>query len=105
MSDISDNIKTGERKPDYADAVAQFNKIDGFNSYYNNLQQYGKEIKFEETEASLQGAENNTFKLGPFKLSFYKSSYSKISRLYLQTDDNRHQLLYLLNLTYSRRLP
>ena len=89
MSEISDNIKTGERKPDYADAVAQFNKIDGFNSYYNNLQQYGKEIKFEETEASLQGAENNTFKLGPFKLSFYKSSYSKISRLYLQTDDNR----------------
>ena len=89
MSDISDNITTGERKPDYADAVAQFNKIDGFNSYYNNLQQYGKEIKFEDTEASLQGAENDTFKLGPFKLSFYKSSYSKISRLYLQTDDNR----------------
>src|SRR5699024_1917396 len=61
----------------------------GFNSYYNNLQQFGKEIKFEDTEASLQGAENDTFKLGPFKLSFYKSTYSKISRLYLQTDDNR----------------
>ena len=89
MSEISDNITTGARRPDYADALAQYNKIPGFNDYYNKLEQYGKEIKFEETEAGLQGAENDTFKLGPFKLSFYKSSYSKISRLYLQTDDNR----------------
>lgn len=93
LSNISNNIadingnEHGQGNLD--DAKVQYAKIDGFNSYYNNLQSYGKDITFEDTDAGLQSSSDDTFKLGPFKLNFYKSEYSKISRLYLLTDDNR----------------
>ena len=86
MSEISDNIVTPSWKPDYDDALIQYNKIAGFNEYYSKLQASGKNVTFEETNPTLQSSEDGVFKLGPFKLSFYKSSYSGISRLYLQTD-------------------
>lgn len=86
MSEISDNITTPSWKPDYDDALIQYNKIAGFNEYYSKLQEAGKEVKFEDTNATLQDSENGVFKLGPFKVSFYKSAYSGISRLYLKTD-------------------
>lgn len=86
MSEISDNITTPSWKPDYDDALIQYNKIAGFNEYYSKLQEAGKEVKFEDTNATLQDSENGVFKLGPFKLSFYKSAYSGISKLYLKTD-------------------
>lgn len=86
MSEISDNIVTPSWKPDYDDALIQYNKIAGFNEYYSKLQASGKNVTFEETNATLQSSEDGVFKLGPFKLSFYKSAYSGISRLYLKTD-------------------
>lgn len=86
MSEISDNITTPSWKPDYDDALIQYNKIAGFNEYYSKLQEAGKEVKFEDTNATLQDSENGVFKLGPFKVSFYKSAYSGISKLYLKTD-------------------
>ena len=86
MTDISDNISAPSWHPDYDDALVQYNKIAGFNEYYSKLQESGKDVTFEETDATLQSSENGVFKLGPFKLSFYKSAYSGISRLYLQTD-------------------
>lgn len=86
MSEISDNITTPSWKPDYDDALIQYNKIAGFNEYYSKLQEAEKEVKFEDTNATLQDSENGVFKLGPFKLSFYKSAYSGISKLYLKTD-------------------
>lgn len=86
MSDISDNITSPHWEQDYDDALVQYNKIAGFNDYYNKLQESGKNVTFEETDATLQSSENGVFKLGPFKLSFYKSAYSGISRLYLKTD-------------------
>lgn len=86
MSEISDNITTPSWKPDYDDALIQYNKIAGFNKYYSKLQEAGKEVKFEDTNATLQDSENGVFKLGPFKVSFYKSAYSGISKLYLKTD-------------------
>ena len=86
MSEISDNITTPSWKPDYDDALIQYNKIAGFNEYYSKLQEAGKEVKFEDTNATLQNSENGVFKLGPFKVSFYKSAYSGISKLYLKTD-------------------
>lgn len=86
MSEISDNITTQSWKPDYDDALIQYNKIAGFNEYYSKLQEAGKEVKFEDTNATLQDSENGVFKLGPFKVSFYKSAYSGISKLYLKTD-------------------
>lgn len=86
MSEISDNITTPSWKPDYDDALIQYNKIAGFNEYYSKLQEAGKEVKFEDTNATLQDSENGVFKLGPFKVSFYKSTYSGISKLYLKTD-------------------
>ena len=89
MSEISDNITAPVWFPDYDDALEQFNKIEGFNEYYENLQEYGKDIEFADTNADLQSSDNGEFRLGPYKLSFYKSTYSGISRLYLQTDDNR----------------
>ena len=78
MSEISDNITTPSWKPDYDDALIQYNKIAGFNEYYSKLQEAGKEVKFEDTNATLQDSENGVFKLGPFKVSFYKSAYSGI---------------------------
>ena len=89
MSNISNNTIYPVWKTDYEDARTQFNKIAGFNKYYEGLQQHGTEIKFQDSEAQLQSSENGVFKLGPFKLDFYKSSYSGLSRMYLQTDDNR----------------
>ena len=89
MSEIADNTTVPSWKPDYDNAKVQFNKIAGFNDYYNKLQQYGKDVKFEDSNAQLQSSDNGEFKLGPFKLNFYKSSYSGISKLYLQTDDGR----------------
>ena len=86
MSDISDNITSPHWEQDYDDALVQYNKIAGFNDYYNKLQASGKNVTFEETNATLQSSEDGVFKLGPFKLSFYKSAYSGISRLYLKTD-------------------
>lgn len=86
MSEISDNITTPSWEPDYDDALIQYNKIAGFNEYYSKLQEAGKEVKFEDTNATLQDSENGVFKLGPFKVSFYKSAYSGISKLYLKTD-------------------
>lgn len=86
MTDISDNISAPSWHPDYDDALVQYNKIAGFNEYYSKLQESGKDVTFEETDATLQSSENGVFKLGPFKLSFYKSAYSGISRLYLKTD-------------------
>ena len=86
MSEISDNITAPHWKSDYDDALVQYNKIAGFNDYYNKLQASDKKVTFEDTDATLQDSENGTFKLGPFKLSFYKSAYSGISRLYLKTD-------------------
>lgn len=86
MSEISDNITTPSWKPDYDDALIQYNKIAGFNEYYSKLQEAGKEVKFEDTNATLQDSKNGVFKLGPFKVSFYKSAYSGISKLYLKTD-------------------
>ena len=86
MSEISDNITTPSWKPDYDDALIQYNKIAGFNEYYSKSQEAGKEVKFEDTNATLQDSENGVFKLGPFKVSFYKSAYSGISKLYLKTD-------------------
>ena len=86
MTDISDNISAPSWHPDYDDALVQYNKIAGFNEYYMKLQESGKDVTFEETDATLQSSENGVFKLGPFKLSFYKSAYSGISRLYLKTD-------------------
>lgn len=86
MSEISDNITTPSWKPDYDDALIQYNKIAGFNEYYSKLQEAGKEVKFEDINATLQDSENGVFKLGPFKVSFYKSAYSGISKLYLKTD-------------------
>lgn len=86
MSEIANNISTPDWHSDYDDALEQYNKIAGFNEYYKKLQETGKDIKFEESEAGLQSSENGVYKLGPFKLSFYKSTYSKISRLYLKTD-------------------
>lgn len=86
MSEISDNITTPSWKPDYDDALIQYNKIAGFNEYYSKLQEAGKEVKFEDTNATLQDSENGVFKLGPFKVSLYKSAYSGISKLYLKTD-------------------
>ena len=76
MSEISDNIVTPSWKPDYDDALIQYNKIAGFNEYYSKLQASGKNVTFEETNATLQSSEDGVFKLGPFKLSFYKSAYS-----------------------------
>ena len=86
MSDISNNISTPDWHSDYDDALVQHSKIDGFNDYYNKLQATDKKVKFEDTDPTLQESNNGVFKLGPFKLSFYKSAYSGISRLYLQTD-------------------
>ena len=86
MSDISNNILTPDWHSDYDDALVQFNKIDGFNEYYNKLQATDKKVKFEDTNPTLQESSDGVFKLGPFKLSFYKSAYSGISRLYLKTD-------------------
>ena len=86
MTDISDNISAPSWHPDYDDALVQYNKIAGFNEYYSKLQEAGKEVKFEDTNATLQDSENGVFKLGPFKVSFYKSAYSGISKLYLKTD-------------------
>lgn len=86
MTDISDNISAPSWHPDYDDALVQYNKIAGFNEYYSKLQESGKNVTFEETNATLQSSEDGVFKLGPFKLSFYKSAYSGISRLYLKTD-------------------
>ncbi len=88
MSEIANNISTPDWHSDYDDALEQYNKIASFNEYYKKLQEKGKDIKFEQSEAGLQSSENGVYKLGPFKLSFYKSSYSKISRLYLTTDTN-----------------
>ena len=89
MSEIADNITSPTWKADYDDAVVQFGKIASFNDYYNKLQQSGKTIKFEDSDAQLQDSENGTYKIGPFKLDFYKSSYSGISSMYLQTNDGR----------------
>ncbi len=86
MSDISNNISTPDWHSDYDDALVQHSKIDGFNDYYNKLQATDKKVKFEDTNPTLQESSDGVFKLGPFKLSFYKSAYSRISRLYLQTD-------------------
>lgn len=86
MSDISNNISTPDWHSDYDDALVQHSKIDGFNDYYNKLQATDKKVKFEDTDPTLQESNNGVFKLGPFKLSFYKSAYSGISRLYLKTD-------------------
>lgn len=86
MSDISNNISTPDLHSDYDDALVQHSKIDGFNDYYNKLQATDKKVKFEDTDPTLQESNNGVFKLGPFKLSFYKSAYSGISRLYLKTD-------------------
>ena len=78
MSEISDNITTPSWKPDYDDALIQYNKIAGFNEYYSKLQEAGKEVKFEDTNATLQDSENGVFKLGPFKVSLYTGSVSDI---------------------------
>lgn len=86
MTDISNNISTPDWHSDYDDALVQHSKIDGFNDYYNKLQATDKKVKFEDTNPTLQESSDGVFKLGPFKLSFYKSAYSRISRLYLQTD-------------------
>ena len=86
MSDISNNISTPDWHSDYDDALVQHSKIDGFNDYYNKLQATDKKVKFEDTDPTLQESNNGVFKLGPFKLSFYKSAYSGISKLYLKTD-------------------
>lgn len=86
MTEISNNISAPHWHSDYDDALIQYNKIAGFNDYYNKLQASDKKVTFEDTDATLQDSENGTFKLGPFKLSFYKSAYSGISRLYLKTD-------------------
>lgn len=86
MSDISNNISTPDWHSDYDDALVQHSKIDGFNDYYNKLQATDKKVKFEDTNPTLQESSDGVFKLGPFKLSFYKSAYSGISRLYLKTD-------------------
>ena len=77
MSEIANNISTPDWHSDYDDALEQYNKIASFNEYYKKLQEKGKDIKFEQSEAGLQSSENGVYKLGPFKLSFYKSSYSE----------------------------
>ena len=89
MSEIANNITTPTWKADYDDALIQYGKIASFNDYYNKLQQYGKTIKFENSNAQLQSSEDGLFKIGPFKLDFYKSSYSGISNMYLQANDGR----------------
>ena len=90
MSDISDNIIDEPHwHPDLDDAQEQYNKIATFNDYYSKLQANGTDVVFEDTNPTLQSSSESEFKLGPFKLDFYKSNYSKISRLYLKTDDNR----------------
>ena len=90
MSDISDNIIDEPHwRPDLDDAQEQYNKIATFNDYYSKLQANGTDVVFEDTNPTLQSSSESEFKLGPFKLDFYKSNYSKISRLYLKTDDNR----------------
>lgn len=86
MSEISNNISTPHWKADYDDALVQYNKIAGFNDYYNKLQASNKKVTFENTDATLQDSEDGMYKLGPFKLTFYKSAYSGISKLYLKTD-------------------
>ena len=91
MSEISYNLTPPNlsERPDYNDALLQSYKIAPFNDYYNNLQRYGSTVKFENTGASLQSSDNGQFTLGPFKLDFYKSDFSRISGMYLQTNDGR----------------
>ena len=89
MSNISNNIDTPDWHSDYDDALKQYNKIDEFNKYYNKLEKTEKNITFQDTQATLQSSANGKYKLGPFKLSFFKSAYSGISKLYLETDDGK----------------
>ena len=92
MSEISYNITPPTNiyeRPDYDDALNQYYKIGPFNDYYNNLQRYGSRVNFENTNPTLQSSDNGQYLLGPFKLDFYKSNFSNISRMYLQTNDGR----------------
>ena len=60
-----------------------------FDSYYSKLQTKGKDIKFQNTEPELVSSDNEKYKIGPFKLNFYKSEYSGIKDLYLVGENGK----------------
>lgn len=60
-----------------------------FDSYYSKLQKKDKTIKFKDTKPELVSSDNGKYKIGPFKLNFYKSQYSGIKDLYLVGENGK----------------
>lgn len=87
MSDIASNVDTPNWKPGYDTAVNLYNKGAAFEVYYLNLQRAGTQIVIEDTNPQLVDYTNGKYKIGPFKLNFYKSTFSGLADLYL-TNEN-----------------
>lgn len=88
ISDLSQKDSTPNYHAGYQTAVNLYAEGEKFAEYYEKLKQNGTDITIEDTNPKLVSYENGKYKLGPFKLKFYKSAYSGLSELYLMNEKN-----------------
>lgn len=68
----------------YPEASDLYAKGARFADAYNKIEESGKDIEIEDEDAKLVSYSRGKYKLGPFKLDFYKSEFSSLSELYLK---------------------
>lgn len=83
-SSISTN-KTGINPS--AATIELISKGERFAEEYPKIIANGTGVEIIDENATLVSYENGQYKLGPFKLNFYKSEFSKLSELSLKTDN------------------